>query len=88
MARGGLFMINITAITTQHQLLKNIPIERVEQPDIAWYWVDFYGPEETETALLRDFFIFIRLRLKIAFSICSARSLTITMAIAFTCFMR
>lgn len=43
MAGGGLFMINITAITTEHQLLKNIPIERVEQPDIAWYWVDFYG---------------------------------------------
>lgn len=51
-------MINITAITTEHQLLKNIPIERVEQPDIAWYWVDFYGPEDTETALLRDFFHF------------------------------
>lgn len=51
-------MINITAITTEHQLLKNIPIERVEQPDIAWYWVDFYGPEDTETALLRDFFSF------------------------------
>lgn len=74
-------MINITAITTEHQLLKNIPIERVEQPDIAWYWVDFYGPEDTETALLRDFFIFTRLPLRIASSICSGQSLTIMTAI-------
>lgn len=81
-------MINITAITTQHQLLKNIPIERVEQPDIAWYWVDFFGPEETETALLRDFFIFIPLRLRIASSICSGRSLIIMTAIVFMCCMR
>lgn len=84
MAGGGLFMINITAITTEHQLLKNIPIERVEQPDIAWYWVDFYGPEDTETALLRDFFIFTRLPLRIASSTCSGRSLTIMTAIVFT----
>lgn len=84
MAGGGLFMINITAITTEHQSLKNIPIERVEQPDIAWYWVDFYGPEDTETALLRDFFIFTRLPLRIASSICAGRSLTIMTAIVFT----
>lgn len=51
-------MINITAITTEHQLLKNIPIERVEQPDIAWYWVDFYGPGGYGNGVIERFFSF------------------------------
>lgn len=51
-------MINITAITTEHQLLKNIPIERVEQPDIAWYWVDFYEYGGYGNGVIERFFSF------------------------------
>ncbi|WP_371979431.1 magnesium/cobalt transporter CorA [Bacillus velezensis] len=51
-------MIHITAITTHNEIIDNIPLSRTEQPDIAWYWIDFFGAEMHETELLRDYFHF------------------------------
>lgn len=51
-------MIRTIAITKEHQLLHDVPIEGLSNPDIAWYWVDFSKPTEQETNLLDEHFHF------------------------------
>ncbi|WP_241254436.1 magnesium/cobalt transporter CorA [Brevibacillus sp. SYP-B805] len=51
-------MIHTLAATQEGTLLFDLPIDRLNDPDIAWYWVDFDQPAEQETNLLADFFRF------------------------------
>jgi len=51
-------MIRILAVTGEGQVLKDIPLERLEEEDIHWYWVDFYAPDEEEALLLETHFHF------------------------------
>lgn len=37
---------------------RNLPLEEVKAPDIAWYWVDFNEPTQQEGMLLQDLFHF------------------------------
>ncbi|HET7629651.1 MAG TPA: magnesium/cobalt transporter CorA [Bacillales bacterium] len=51
-------MIRTLAVTKEDQLIHQVPLERLNDPDIAWYWVDFNEPSEEETRLLSRFFRF------------------------------
>ena len=51
-------MIRALAVTTAGELLRNVPLERLSEPDIRWYWVDLDRPAEEETALLASHFRF------------------------------
>lgn len=51
-------MIRTFAITADLKLLKDIAIERLTDPNIKWYWVDFDSPEEEEVKLLKTHFHF------------------------------
>lgn len=51
-------MITTLAVTKQQELLENIPLSRLADADIAWYWVDFNVPTEAEAALLDTHFHF------------------------------
>ena len=51
-------MIRTLAITKDRKLLKDIPLEKLSDPEIDWYWVDFNGPSEKEAMLLASHFHF------------------------------
>lgn len=51
-------MIRTVAVTKDHHLLHDVPIQDLGNPDIAWYWVDFVKPTEQETELLDEHFHF------------------------------
>jgi len=36
----------------------NLPLEKLKEPDIKWFWVDFDTPNEQEIALLESYFSF------------------------------
>ncbi|CAG7649299.1 magnesium/cobalt transporter CorA [Paenibacillus allorhizosphaerae] len=51
-------MIRALAVTKNQEVIKDIPLEQLSEPDIQWYWVDFHKPTETEALLLEQFFHF------------------------------
>ncbi|GAB2720695.1 magnesium/cobalt transporter CorA [Paenibacillus thermoaerophilus] len=51
-------MIRTLAVGRNSQLQADIPLQRLNDEDIAWYWVDFNSPTEEEASLLRDHFHF------------------------------
>ncbi|ARU63418.1 magnesium and cobalt transport protein CorA [Tumebacillus avium] len=51
-------MIRILAVTKQHELLQDLALHDLHREDIAWYWVDFSAPNQSEALLLRDHFKF------------------------------
>ncbi|MDO3676566.1 magnesium/cobalt transporter CorA [Paenibacillus ehimensis] len=51
-------MLRICAVTHDSDLLTDIGLERLDDPDIAWYWVDFNQPTEQEAKLLESHFRF------------------------------
>ncbi|TCP54665.1 magnesium transporter [Tumebacillus sp. BK434] len=51
-------MIRIVAVTKQHELLNNLTLQDLHRADLAWYWVDFSTPTQSEGLLLRDHFQF------------------------------
>lgn len=51
-------MIRTLAFTNDRDVLQDVPLERLSQPDIAWYWVDFDSPDEQESLLLDNHFLF------------------------------
>lgn len=51
-------MIRIQAITTDLQLVTDLPLEQLSRPDIQWYWVDFNAPTKEEASLLDQHFHF------------------------------
>ena len=51
-------MIKICAITKNNELLINQSLEAMQNSSIAWFWVDFFQPNEEELQHLADFFHF------------------------------
>lgn len=51
-------MLKIIALDKNGNLLTDIPLERVKDDNIAWYWVDFNIPTKNEIYLLSTFFKF------------------------------
>ncbi|PLR69369.1 MULTISPECIES: magnesium/cobalt transporter CorA [Bacillaceae] len=51
-------MIRIFAVTNDLKLLKDIPMNRLSDSAIKWFWVDFDAPTEEETILLKTHFNF------------------------------
>jgi magnesium transporter len=45
-------MLNVVAVTTSGEMLKDVPVEKLDDVDIAWYWIDFSEPTPEEVALL------------------------------------
>ncbi|WP_166242631.1 magnesium/cobalt transporter CorA [Paenibacillus turpanensis] len=41
-------MIRTLAVTHDHTILQNIPLEALTQENVLWYWVDFHMPDERE----------------------------------------
>jgi len=60
-------MLHIYALTKQHQLLHDVSLARVAEPDILWYWVDFDQPTPEEGKLLADYFQFHSLAIEDCF---------------------
>lgn len=51
-------MIRTLAITTDHLVIEDMPIERLNDSDVTWFWVDFNQPTPDEAKLLDTFFHF------------------------------
>jgi len=51
-------MIRSLAVTTDNKVLTDLPLEKLSQTSIRWYWVDFNNPSEEEARYLRDHFHF------------------------------
>lgn len=51
-------MIRTLAITSEHDLLIDLPLNQLSEPSIKWFWVDFDTPTEEEISLLKTKFQF------------------------------
>jgi magnesium transporter len=51
-------MIRTLVVTTDQNVLIDVPLSRLLDLDVSWYWVDFDSPTEEEAELLRSFFNF------------------------------
>lgn len=51
-------MIRSFAITNDHQLIEDMPIENLLHENIKWFWIDFEAPATEETDLLKTHFGF------------------------------
>jgi magnesium transporter len=51
-------MIRTLAVKTNNEIVKNPPLEELDNPEIAWFWADFNQPSEEEVRLLGSFFHF------------------------------
>lgn len=57
-------MISIVALTEDLELLLDVPVERLNAPDINWYWVDITAGNESEITLLSEYFRFHHLSIE------------------------
>lgn len=48
-------MIRSIALTKDNQILENLSIEALQDPEILWYWVDFNTPTQEESSQLEKF---------------------------------
>lgn len=51
-------MISTIALTEGSELLVDVPVDRLDGPDVKWYWVDISAPSESELAVLSDHYHF------------------------------
>ncbi|MGZ4106012.1 MAG: magnesium/cobalt transporter CorA [Tumebacillaceae bacterium] len=51
-------MIRTLAVTTDQQVVRDLPLEQLSAQHIVWYWMDFDTPTEAEGRLLSDHFQF------------------------------
>jgi magnesium transporter len=51
-------MIRTFAVTNDLNLIHDVPINRLNDSDIKWFWVDFDAPAEEEAILLKTHFSF------------------------------
>lgn len=61
-------MIRSLAISNNLELLRDLPLENLSDPEIAWYWVDFNCPSEEESMLLSHHFHFHHLAVEDCFN--------------------
>lgn len=51
-------MIRTLAVTTDFAVIHDLTLEELTAPNVLWYWVDFYNPNEKEASKLKDHFHF------------------------------
>ena len=51
-------MIRALAVTKQQEIVTGLSLEQLLDPGVAWYWVDFDQPTESEALQLEQFFHF------------------------------
>lgn len=51
-------MIHTFAVTADLKLINDLPVNRLSDSNIKWFWVDFDSPTEEETLLLKTHFRF------------------------------
>ncbi|QOR67879.1 magnesium/cobalt transporter CorA [Cytobacillus suaedae] len=51
-------MINVIAVTTDNQIIKELPLQELSASNIRWFWVDFDQPTEEEIFELKHSFDF------------------------------
>jgi len=51
-------VLHVFAVTNEQDVLENVSLERLQEDDIAWYWVDFDVPTAEEGKLLAEHFRF------------------------------
>ncbi|MFC0270688.1 magnesium/cobalt transporter CorA [Metabacillus herbersteinensis] len=51
-------MIRTVAVTTENEVVYDLPLKHLKKQDIQWYWVDFAEPTKEEINLLGRFFHF------------------------------
>ncbi|RFU66493.1 magnesium/cobalt transporter CorA [Bacillus sp. V59.32b] len=51
-------MIRTFAVMNDLKVLNDLPLNRLSDPDVKWYWVDFDAPTEEESLLLKTHFSF------------------------------
>lgn len=51
-------MIRSLAITNDLEIIRDIPLDKLSDANIKWYWVDFDIPTEAEATLLENHFRF------------------------------
>ncbi|MEG0771964.1 magnesium/cobalt transporter CorA [Clostridium sp.] len=57
-------MLHIFALDKNLQLIENLTIEKLPKKDLAWYWIDFDSPTESEKKLLSSYFKFHHLAIE------------------------
>lgn len=57
-------MIKTLAFTEDLKLLVDVPVERLDAPDINWYWVDITSHDESDISLLSEHFNFHHLAIE------------------------
>lgn len=60
-------MINTVLVTHDLKIEAGVPLDRLSEPDVKWYWVDFDQPNEEEAALLSTHFHFHHLAIEDCF---------------------
>lgn len=57
-------MFNTLALTENLELLVDVSVDRLNEPDINWYWVDISAPNESDILLLSEHFHFHHLAIE------------------------
>lgn len=51
-------MIRTVAVMNDLKIINDVPLNRLSDPEVKWYWVDFDAPAEDESLLLKTHFGF------------------------------
>ncbi|MCM3131011.1 MULTISPECIES: magnesium/cobalt transporter CorA [unclassified Paenibacillus] len=51
-------MLRTIAVMNNFELVKNVPLDKLQDPEIKWFWVDFDIPTEGEAIFLDTYFHF------------------------------
>jgi magnesium transporter len=51
-------MIRTSAILNNGNVLQDVPVSRVKESDVKWYWVDFNEPTDRDIRMMKRFFRF------------------------------
>lgn len=62
-------MLRTIAMTRDLNIVTDVPLDRLAEPNIAWYWVDFDAPSEEEANLLDSHFHFHHLAIEDCFQL-------------------
>jgi magnesium transporter len=57
-------LLNTLALTENLELLVDVPVDRLNAPDINWFWVDISTPTDNEILLLSEHFHFHHLAIE------------------------
>ena len=62
-------MLRTLLVTNDLKVIKAVPLERLAEPDVKWFWVDFDRPTDLEAELLKTHFAFHPLAIEDCFQL-------------------